>query len=65
MDDKDKLLKMFTDIHGEITGSCYVQVQYNDNNEAIGVSCMKDGNVCWTANKSDLLFDFITKNLEV
>lgn len=54
-----KLLKLFKLVHGEVTGSCYLEV----DEEETEVRVMKDGNLCWTATKVDLVFDYITKDL--
>jgi hypothetical protein len=60
MTDEEKLEKMFTEVHGEMTGSCSIEVSYNDY-EPDGIHVMKDGNVCWSKSKIDILFDYITK----
>jgi hypothetical protein len=62
--DPDKLMWLFKQVHGEITGRCSAKVVYDDEMNAIGVSVMKDGNTCWTATKEDLMFDYITRNAE-
>ena len=64
MTDKDKLLRMYKELHGEVTGSCYLEMMIDPDDEytPIGVQVMKDGNLCSTYTKTDLLFDYITKN---
>ena len=62
MDSDTKMLKMFTEIHGEMSGSCTAQVQYNEDYEAVGVACVKDGQICWEMSKTDLVFEYITLN---
>mgnify|MGYP000043759767 FL=1 len=62
MNDEDKLLKMFIAVHGEPTCSCYLEVQEDDEFiTPIGISMMKDGHVCWTTSKVDILFDYLTR----
>lgn len=62
MNDHEKLLWMFEQVHGVMTGSCYALVN-EEHGEPVSVSCMKDGMACWTATKLDLVFDFLTKDL--
>lgn len=57
---ENELLKLFHEIHGDISGSCYLQIREDED----VVRVMKDGNLCWTATKTDLMFDYIMKNLE-
>jgi len=61
--EEGKMLWMFKEIHGEITGACYVEVHEDENTQELTVHLMKHGNSCWFSNKTDLLFDFITKNI--
>ena len=63
MQDKEKILWMFTQVHGEITGKCYIQIEEDDGN-VIGISVMKDNNLCWTRTKVDLIFEYLTKHLD-
>jgi hypothetical protein len=63
MSDHEKLLWMFEQVHGAMTGSCYTEVNEDDDGVPVSVSCMKDGCECWTATKLDLVFDFLTKDL--
>lgn len=66
MSEEEKLLWMFKQVHGEITGSCYLEVQQYDGCEELDepiVKVMKDGNLCWEASRSKLTFDYITKDL--
>lgn len=59
MSDEEKLMALFTKIHGEITGSCYTEIIYDEDHKVFAVDVMKDGNLCWRATKVDLLFDII------
>lgn len=62
MTDEDKLEKMFTEVHGEMTGSCSIEVYYTeDTYEPDGINVIKDGDLCWSKTKTDILFDYITK----
>jgi len=58
MTEEEKLIWMFTQIHGEPSLSCYIDVNVEEGT----VSLMKDGNECWTVTKADLVFDYIIKN---
>lgn len=64
MTTEEKLLKMYVEIHGEVTGSCSLEIWEDDSdysNEELGVKVMKDGDLCFTVSKTDLLFDYVTK----
>ena len=61
MNDAEKIMWMFTMVHGVITGACYTEIVYEDELIPIAVNVMKHGNLCWTATKGDLAFDFICK----
>lgn len=68
MDDEQKLLWMFHQVYGEVTRSCYLEIQdvgedYEDDINLSTVRVMKDGNLCWSVNKIDLVFDYLTKDL--
>lgn len=66
MSDENKLMWLFEQVHGKITGSCYTELVYDeDNDKLIAVDVMKDGNLCWSASKLDLVFDYLTRHLEV
>lgn len=58
MTDDEKLKHMFDVVHGNLTGSCYLEV---DEDSGI-VSVMKDGCLCWSRTKSDLVFEYLTRN---
>jgi hypothetical protein len=63
MSDEEKMMIMFTAVHGDMTGSCYAEVElHEDTSMPIAIHCMKDGNICWTATKLDILFDYMTKD---
>ena len=58
---------MFKQIHGEITGQCYLEVDEDDEDDEYKpctVRVMKDGNECWRATKVDLVFDYLTRHLD-
>lgn len=65
MSDDEKLLWMFEQVHGfkGTSGQCYTELEYDDYLNAIAVNVMKDNNLCWTATKLDLVFDYLTKHL--
>ena len=64
MSDDKKLMWLFEQVHGRITGRCYTEVELDDNQDPVGVSVMKDGNLCWYKSKLDIVFDYLTKHLE-
>lgn len=63
MSDEEKLMWMFNQVHGEITGSCYTEVVYDEDENPVAVNVMKNGNLCWSADKTDLMFNYLTKHL--
>ena len=65
MNDEEKLMWMFTQVHGEITGRCYTEIVLDEYGRTpVAVAVMKDGNLCWSATKCDLVFDFLTRHLD-
>jgi len=64
MNDEEKMKWMFEKVQGEMTGACYAEVTYNEDEEPDGVACMKHGNVCWSKNKTELVFDYLTRHLD-
>ncbi len=63
MTDKEKMLWMFKQVHGEDEGSCYAEVYYDEHGDEAGVHLMKHGNVCWSKNKTDLVFDALIRHI--
>lgn len=65
MNDDEKLLWMFEQVHGfrDASGQCYTELEYDDSMNAVAVNVMKNNNLCWTATKLDLVFDYLTKHL--
>ncbi|MCD1628485.1 hypothetical protein [Marinobacter shengliensis] len=61
---ENKLLKLFEMFHGPISSSCTAEVYYGTNDEVAGVKVMKDGEVCWYVTREQLMFEFITKDME-
>lgn len=51
----EKLLWLFKQVHGDVTGSCYLEV----DEDATSVQVMKDGNLCWEATTAELLLDYL------
>lgn len=72
MTDEEKMIHMYNIVHGEVTGSsCHIQViDHYSHPEEIGyeegsrIALIKDGTVCWTISKTDLLFDYMTRDLD-
>ena len=62
--DEEKLLLLFGKVHGPITGSCYAEIVYNEDHNPSGVNVMKEGNLCWNTSIVDLLFEYITENIQ-
>lgn len=62
MSTEEKLLAMFKVVHGEMSLSCTAVVTTDTYMEANGITVMKDGNECWSVTKSDLFFDYMTKD---
>jgi hypothetical protein len=65
MDTVEKLLWLFKEVHGEMSGNCYTVVVYDEDENPIEVNVMKNGNRCWSASKADLVFDYITRHLDI
>lgn len=63
MSNQDKLLLMYERIHGKPTGSCYLEVT-EEYDEPMMLHMMKGGVICWSMTKTDVLFDYITKDME-
>ena len=63
MNDDDKLLWMFNQVHGYLSLSCHAEIDFDEEGNALGVNVIKDGSVCWRVSKVDLLFGYITKDL--
>ncbi|EAZ97239.1 hypothetical protein MELB17_10118 [Marinobacter sp. ELB17] len=51
-------------MHGEMTGACSAVVIFDDENTPIGVGCEKDGVICWVSSREDLVFNYVTRNLQ-
>lgn len=64
MGDDEKMIWMFKEVHGELTGSCYLEVVDDLDGEPARIEVMKDGNLCWSKTKTDLVFDYLTKDLK-
>jgi hypothetical protein len=65
MSDDEKLMWMFEQVHGKISGACEAIVIYDDYNpdKPIQIDVVKYGKLCWSATKLDLIFEFLTKDL--
>lgn len=66
MSEEEKILWMFKEVHGEFVGSCHLEVEERETEGGLtvfSVNVMKDGNLCWSATKTDLVFDYLTKHL--
>ena len=56
----DRLMELFIKVHGNISGSCYLEFEVDDEDTAVGVNVMKDGNLCFSVTREDLMFDVMT-----
>lgn len=69
MNEEEKLLWMFEQVHGkEEFGKAFSPEIYYDSDDYLedpaGVHLMKHGNVCWSKSKLDLVFDYLTRHLD-
>jgi uncharacterized protein YneR len=70
MTTEEKMIRMYEEVHGVMqthTGCsliAYMHDEYDENSRHSddGVICMKDGQESWYISKSDLLFDYFTKD---
>jgi hypothetical protein len=67
---EEKMMHMFEVVHGKFSNNFEVTyVQHDDyddkspHEDSIIVS--KNGSYCWSVTKSDLLFDYMTRNLNM
>lgn len=58
-----KLLEAFTIVHGEMTGACYTEIEYDEyENREVAVKVMKGGNLCWKVTMEELAFELALHN---
>ena len=62
MNHEETLLYLFKLSHGEMTGSCSAEVIEDVDGNFTLVACMKDGGVCWTASREELMFDHLMRS---
>lgn len=64
MSPEDKLLKLFFEVHGVVTGSCSKKVIYDRGGRymPIAIAVMKDGQECWRATREELVFEYVTRD---
>lgn len=61
-----KLLMVFEEVHGKMTGSCHAMVLYDDQDDCsrpTGVGCIKDGQCAWSNTIEELTFLYVTRDL--
>jgi hypothetical protein len=63
MNDEEVMLHLFKLSHGEMTGSCSAKAFEDSDGCFIYVACMKDGGVCWTASREELMFDHLVRGM--
>jgi len=61
--DEDKLLHLFKLSHGEMTGACRAEVIRDDEGNNTIVACVKHCSIRWTATREELVFDYITRDM--
>lgn len=64
MNDKQKLLYLYHEVHGYPTLSCSVSVVLDEWHKPIAVALMKDGRECGRSTKLDIMWDYLTDNLD-
>lgn len=62
--EEEKVLKVFSEIHGVVSGSCTARVSYDDLMNITGVDVYKNGQIVWGATIQELAFDYATKDLK-
>ena len=64
MDIDEKMAKMFNAVHGDISSTCDLVPYHDCNFDIQGFNVMKDGQLCWSVTKVELLFDYVTLDWE-
>ena len=62
MDEDERLIWMFNQAYGAVTESAYLDVNTDDDNITT-ISVMKGSGLCWAVTKTDLVFDYLTKDM--
>ena len=60
----DDLMLLFEYVHGRISGACYTKVFTDDEDSPAEVAVIKDGNICWSVTKLDLVFEYIVRQIK-
>lgn len=64
MNTEEKMLFMFTAIHGEYKGSFSADIIYDEYGDATGVKVTnEEGYSCGFYSKFDILFDYLTRRM--
>lgn len=63
MNDDEKLLWLFTQVHGNMSSNITLDIPMRESGEEPTVYVMKGSSICWTASRSELTFQYITKHL--
>lgn len=66
MTDEDKMMFMFTAVHGEYSGSHSADIQYDvdDPCTPVGIQITnEEGYSCGYYSKADILFDYLTRRM--
>ena len=64
MSEEEKMLYMFELVHGKMTKSCSAAIIKDGDDKPMGVACVKDGDVCWSRSREDLVFEYATRSLD-
>jgi len=65
MTDAEKLVAMYEKVHGQVSRSCHLEAYLDDDNYIVqGLHCLKDGAIAWSVSKTDVLFDYVTRNIK-
>ena len=66
MNDEEKMLHIFELLEGKMTGSFSAEIVKDEEgfDKPIAVACVKDGEVKWQTSREDLMFAYVTRDLD-
>ena len=66
MNDEEKMMHMFELLEGKMTGSCSAEIVRDEEgfDRPVAVACVKEGEVCWQTSREDLVFAYVTRDLD-
>lgn len=59
LSEEDRMIKLYELLHGKLSSNCY----WDYDIESHILTCMKDGNECWSVTREELTFDYITRDM--